>query len=59
MALIKHVDGVDIQMTPEEEAAFIADLPAVSVERQQAREPTKAELKEQLDELAAKIEALP
>lgn len=27
MALIKHVDGVDIPMTPEEEAAFLASLP--------------------------------
>ena len=27
MALIKHVDGVDIEMTPEEEAEFLASLP--------------------------------
>jgi hypothetical protein len=28
MALIKHVDGVDIEMTPAEEAEFLASLPA-------------------------------
>jgi hypothetical protein len=27
MPLIRQVDGVDIEMTPEEEAAFLADLP--------------------------------
>lgn len=27
MPLIKHVDGVDIEMTPEEEAEFLATLP--------------------------------
>jgi len=27
MALIKHVDGVDIEMTPEEEAEFLSTLP--------------------------------
>lgn len=27
MPLIKHVDGVDIEMTPEEEAEFLASLP--------------------------------
>lgn len=27
MALIKHVDGVDIEMTPQEEAEFLASLP--------------------------------
>ena len=27
MALIKHVDGVDIEMTPEEEAEYLASLP--------------------------------
>ena len=27
MALIKNVDGVDVEMTPEEEAEFLASLP--------------------------------
>ena len=27
MPLIKHVDGVDIEMTPEEEAEFLSTLP--------------------------------
>ena len=27
MALMKHVDGVDIEMTPEEEAEFLSTLP--------------------------------
>jgi hypothetical protein len=27
MPLIKHVDGVDIEMTPEEEADFLASVP--------------------------------
>jgi hypothetical protein len=30
MALIKHVDGVDIEMTPEEETEFLASLPGPS-----------------------------
>ena len=57
MPLIKHVDGVDIEMTPEEEAAFLASLPPPFVP-QPKPEPTKAELKAQLDALAAKIEAM-
>ncbi len=27
MPLMKHVDGVDVEMTPEEEAEFLASLP--------------------------------
>lgn len=33
MPMIKHVDGVDIEMTPEEEAEFLAALPPPPVDR--------------------------
>lgn len=57
MALIKHVDGVDIEMTPEEEAKFLADLPPPFVPPTK-REPTKEELQAELQKLASKIESL-
>jgi len=31
MALIKHVDGVNVEMTPEEEAEFLATQPGIVV----------------------------
>lgn len=42
MALTKIVDGVEVEMTPDEEAAFLASLPVVnsvpeSVSRAQAK----------------------
>lgn len=58
MPMIKHLDGVDVEMTPEEEAAFLASLPP-PFEPPPAAEPTKEELLAQLQALAAKIEALP
>jgi hypothetical protein len=64
MALIKHVDGVDIEMKPMEEGDFLDAVPARTsfpppfLLRPDAPEPTKAELKAQLDDLAAKIEKL-
>jgi len=59
MALIKHVVGedgigVNIEMSPQEEAEFLATLPEPIVPAA-PREPTKAEL---LQHIAAKIEAL-
>lgn len=48
--------GQDVEMTPEEEAEFLATLPAPPAP---SREPTKMELLEQIQALMAKVEALP
>jgi len=57
MSLTRLVDGVVIQLSPEEEAAIIAEWESNPIVV--PVEPTKAELLAQIQALTAKVEALP
>lgn len=61
MTLIKHVDGVDIEMTPEEEAQFLADLPKLDIPApgDVANTLTKDQLLLEIKKLSDIIKGLP
>jgi hypothetical protein len=61
MALIKHVDGVDVEMTPEEEAEFVASLPQGNFTPPGDVKPemTKEQLLLEIQKLTALVNGLP
>jgi hypothetical protein len=61
MALIKHVNGVDVEMTPEEEAEFLASLPQeeFTPPGNLVTEMTKEQLLMEIQKLTALVNGLP